>query len=184
MARIMIASDIHGDAQTTELLIQRYRESGAERLVILGDILYHGPRNDLPAGYAPKRVIELLSPLKNELLCVRGNCDTEVDQMVLPFPVLADYAYLYLDGLRIFAAHGHNHNKEKLPPLCEGDVLLHGHTHVPVAESFGEGFYYINPGSVSIPKESSPKSYILYENRGFSFRDLSGNEYKYFEIKE
>ena len=182
MARLIIASDIHGDAETCARLVDIYRESGAERLVLLGDILYHGPRNDLPAGYAPKKVIELLNPLKNDILAVRGNCDTEVDQMVLQFPILADYAYISVDGLRIFATHGHNFNTTKLPPLAKGDILLHGHTHVPVVEKFGEGNYYINPGSLSIPKESSPKSYILYENGRFSFRTLEGEEYKAFEF--
>ena len=94
MARILIASDIHGDASTAERLVEIYKASGAEKLLLLGDILYHGPRNDLPAGYAPKKVIELLNPLKSEILAVRGNCDTEVDQMVLSFPILADYAYM------------------------------------------------------------------------------------------
>jgi len=182
MAKIFIASDIHGDAETTEKLLERYRESGADKLVLLGDVLYHGPRNDLPAGYAPKRVIELLNPLKNEILAVRGNCDTEVDQMVLDFPVLAEYAYLSLDGLRVFVCHGHNFNTEKLPPLAKGDVLLHGHTHIPAAEKFGEDNWYINPGSVSIPKMDSPKSYILYENGTFSFRTLDGEEYKNLKI--
>ena len=183
MAKIFIASDIHGDAETAALLLQRYKESGAERLLILGDILYHGPRNDLPAGYAPKKVIELLNEFKNDILAVRGNCDTEVDQMVLSFPVLADYAYLSFDGLSIFATHGHNYNTDKKPPLKTGDILLHGHTHVPVAQMFGDGNIYINPGSVSIPKENSPKSYILYENRSFSFCELySGEEYKRFDI--
>ena len=182
MARIMIASDIHGDAVTTEILLKRYKESGAERLLLLGDILYHGPRNDLPVGYAPKKVIELLNEVRNELLVVRGNCDTEVDQMVLTFPILADYSYLSFDGLNIFATHGHNHNTDKRPPLKKGDILLHGHTHVPVAESFGDENWYINPGSVSIPKENSPKSYILYENRCFSFRTLEGDEYKSFKL--
>ena len=178
MARILIASDIHGDASTAERLIEIYKASGAEKLLLLGDILYHGPRNDLPAGYAPKKVIELLNPLKNEILAVRGNCDTEVDQMVLSFPILADYAYLALDGLRIFATHGHKFNTDALPPLAKGDILLHGHTHVPVAIEFGEDNLYINPGSLSIPKENSPKSYILYENGVFSFRTLDGEEYK------
>ena len=178
MARILIASDIHGDANTAERLIEIYKASGAEKLLLLGDILYHGPRNDLPAGYAPKKVIELLNPLKNEILAVRGNCDTEVDQMVLSFPMLADYAYLSLDGLRIFATHGHKFNTDSLPPLAKGDILLHGHTHVPVAIEFGEDNLYLNPGSLSIPKESSPKSYILYENGVFSFRTLDGEEYK------
>lgn len=182
MAKILIASDIHGDAVTAQVLLERYKESGAEKLVLLGDILYHGPRNDLPSGYAPKRVIELLNGVKDDILAVRGNCDTEVDQMVLSFPVLAQYAYLSFDGLRIFATHGHSFNTEKLPPLAKGDILLHGHTHVPAAESFGDGNIYINPGSVSIPKENSPKSYILYENRCFSFRTLEGEEYKRVEL--
>ena len=183
MAKILIASDIHGDAKTAAALLERYKESGAERLVLLGDLLYHGPRNDLPEGYAPKKVIELLNSYKDDILCVRGNCDTEVDQMVLSFPVLADYAYLCFDGLRIFVTHGHNYNTEKKPPLAKGDILLHGHTHVPVAIEFGDGNVYINPGSVSIPKENSPKSYILYENGCFSFCELySGEEYKRFDI--
>ena len=182
MAKLIIASDIHGDAETCARLVEIYRESGAQKLVLLGDVLYHGPRNDLPAGYAPKKVIELLNPLRNDILAVRGNCDTEVDQMVLDFPVLADYAYLSVDGISIFATHGHNYNTSKLPPLARGDILLHGHTHVPVALEFGDENYYINPGSLSIPKENSPKSYILYENRKFSFCTLEGEEYKSFEL--
>ena len=183
MARFLIASDIHGDAKTTAELIARYKDSGAEKLVLLGDILYHGPRNDLPEGYAPKEVIALLNEIKEDILCVRGNCDTEVDQMVLDFPVLADYAYLSIDGLRIFATHGHNYNTEKKPPLVKGDILLHGHTHVPTVKDFGNGNFYINPGSVSIPKENSPKSYILYEDRTFSFCKLSGEKYNEFTLK-
>ncbi len=182
MARILIASDIHGDAETAERLVEIYKSCGAEKLVLLGDILYHGPRNDLPAGYAPKKVIELLNPLSDEILAVRGNCDGEVDQMVLTFPILAEYAYLSFDGLRIFATHGHSFNLGKLPPLAKGDILLHGHTHVPVAEPFGNGNVYINPGSLSIPKENSPKSYVLYENRTFSFMSLDGVEYKKFTV--
>ena len=178
----MIASDIHGDANTARSLIERYRESGAERLILLGDILYHGPRNDLPSGYAPKAVISMLNELSDEILCVRGNCDTEVDQMVLTFPILADYAYLCADGLRIFATHGHRFNTSNLPPLKEGDILLHGHTHIPVAEPFGNNNIYINPGSVSIPKEGSEKSYIVYESRTFSFCRLDGTEYKRVEL--
>ena len=120
----MIASDIHGDYNCARALVDRYLESGAERLVLLGDILYHGPRNDLPSEYAPKKVIELLNSISDELLCVRGNCDTEVDQMVLNFPILADYAYLSVDGVRIFATHGHKYNTSSLPPLKKGDILL------------------------------------------------------------
>ena len=174
MARLIIASDIHGDAETCARLVDIYRESGAERLVLLGDILYHGPRNDLPAGYAPKKVIELLNPLKNDILAVRGNCDTEVDQMVLQFPILADYAYISVDGLRIFATHGHKFSKHSPPPLKNGDVLLCGHTHIPAAEFFGDSNLYVNPGSVSIPKNGSDRGYIIYENREFLFYTLSG----------
>ena len=180
--KLMIASDLHGSAYYCKQLLDAYHTEKPERFLLLGDLLYHGPRNDLPAGYAPKKVIELLNSLKNDILAVRGNCDTEVDQMVLQFPILADYAYISVDGLRIFATHGHNFNTTKLPPLAKGDILLHGHTHVPVVEEFGEGNYYINPGSLSIPKESSPKSYILYENGRFSFRTLEGEEYKAFEF--
>ena len=128
MSRFMIASDLHGDAECVSRLLDAYRKSGAERLILLGDLLYHGPRNDLPEGYAPKRVIELLNSVADELLCVRGNCDTEVDAMVLDFPILADYAYVSVDGLRIFATHGHKFNLDELPPLKKGDILLHGHT--------------------------------------------------------
>lgn len=178
MSRLLICSDIHGDARSTELLLEAFEQSGAERLIILGDILYHGPRNDLPAGYAPKRVIELLNPYADKILAVRGNCDAEVDQMVLSFPILAEYAFLELDGLRILATHGHRINKDNASLLRRGDILLHGHTHVPTVEGFGEDNYYINCGSASIPKENSPKSYILYENRSFSFRTLEGEEYR------
>ena len=183
MSRFMIASDLHGDAICTELLLKRYAASGAERLILLGDLLYHGPRNDLPSGYAPKKCIELLNGVKDQLLSVRGNCDTEVDQMVLSFPILADYAFISADGLSVFATHGHNFNLQKLPPLKKGDILLHGHTHVPATVSFGDENLYINPGSTSIPKENSPKSYVIYENRCFSFRDLeTGEEYKSYTV--
>ena len=172
---LMIASDIHGDSKTAQKLLERFEESGAERLVLLGDILYHGPRNDLPDGYAPKSVIELLNGYSEKILCVRGNCDTEVDQMVLDFPILADYAYIMADGIRIFVTHGHKFNTETPPSLAKGDILLHGHTHVPASIPFGNDNLYINPGSVSIPKENSHKGYIIYQNRRFDFCDLDGN---------
>ena len=181
--KLMIASDIHGDAVCTKKLICEFERVGADKLLLLGDVLYHGPRNDLPEGYAPKEVISLLNPLKDKILCVRGNCDTEVDQMVLDFPVLADYSYIVTDGIEMFATHGHNYNMENCKNLGEGTVLLHGHTHVPAVIPFGNKNVYINPGSVSIPKENSPKSYILYENRVFSFCKLeNGEEYRRADI--
>ena len=181
--KLMIASDIHGDYACAKKLVDSFFTSCADKLLILGDILYHGPRNDLPMGYAPKEVIALLNPLRDKLLCVRGNCDTEVDQMVLDFPILADYSYIVTDGVEIFATHGHNYNMDTVKNLSKGAVLLHGHTHVPAAITFGNDNVYINPGSVSIPKENSPKSYIIYENRRFSFRRLDdGEEYRSYTI--
>ncbi len=172
--KLMIASDIHGSAYYCEKLLEAYKREGAEKLLLLGDLLYHGPRNDLPKEYAPKKVIAMLNEHKKELLCVRGNCEAEVDQMVLEFPVMADYAVLYLDGHTIFATHGHLYNKNNLPPLKEGDILLHGHTHVQAMEQVGD-YYYLNPGSVSIPKEDNVNSYMIYENRSFVIKDMDGN---------
>ena len=180
----MIASDIHGSAYFCRQLLQRYEAERADRLLLLGDLLYHGPRNDLPEGYAPKEVIDLLNPLAADILCVRGNCEAEVDQMVLQFPVLADYALLSEGSRLIFATHGHVWNASHLPPLHEGDILLHGHTHVPVCENCGENgqFILMNPGSVSIPKEQSPHSYMTLENGVFLWKDLSGTPYREYRI--
>ena len=175
--KLMIASDLHGSALYTGELLAAFAREGADRLLLLGDILYHGPRNDLPEGYAPKEVIAQLSPLRDRIFCVRGNCDTEVDQMVLPFPILADYAVIPVGNRLIYATHGHVYNLKSLPPLQPGDILLHGHTHIPAWEPFGEGNLYCNPGSVSIPKEGSARSYLLLEDGALSWRTLSGEEY-------
>lgn len=169
----MIASDIHGSAYWCRRLLERYRAEGAERLLLLGDLLYHGPRNDLPQEYAPKQVIELLNGMRREVLAVRGNCEAEVDQMVLSFPVLADYAILALDGCTVYATHGHLYNESNLPPLCEGDVLLNGHTHIPKC-TLGKDHIYMNPGSVSIPKENSYHGYMMLENGVFGWYDMDG----------
>lgn len=180
--KLFIASDIHGSAYYCGKMLGAFRAENADRLILLGDLLYHGPRNDLPRDYAPKQVIELLNGFKNEILCVRGNCEAEVDQMVLDFPVLADYALISLDKRTIFAAHGHNYNEEHLPPLKKGDILLNGHTHVPKC-TVRENYVYMNPGSVSIPKENSPRGYITCEDGLFLWKNLSGeiyNEYRAF----
>ena len=171
----MIASDIHGSAYYCRKLLTAFEREKANKLLLLGDVLYHGPRNDLPLEYAPKEVIAMLNGIKDRILCVRGNCDTEVDQMVLEFPVLADYAILCVGERAIYATHGHVYNESKLPPLQKGDILLHGHTHVPKCVEHGD-YLYVNPGSVSIPKENSPKSYLIYENGIFSFCRLDNGE--------
>ena len=175
VVKLFICSDIHGDFNCMKNLLSAFEKEGCEKILILGDLLYHGPRNDLPEGYNPKAVIELLNENKDKILSVRGNCDTEVDQMVLSFPIMADYVYIHDEGLSIFATHGHNHNTSTPPPLRKGEILLHGHTHVLKIQDFGDGNCYINPGSVSLPKEGNPKSYAIYENRTFTIKDFDGN---------
>lgn len=177
----MIASDIHGSAYWCRKLIEKYREEQADRLILLGDVLYHGPRNDLPDEYAPKKVIAMLNEIKDEILCVRGNCEAEVDQMVLDFPVLADYALLDLGDKMIYLTHGHIYNESKLPPMKKGDILLHGHTHVAKCVEH-ESYVYMNPGSVSIPKEDSRHGYMTLENGKFLWKDFDGNVLKEYDI--
>jgi putative phosphoesterase len=181
MAKFIIASDIHGDAETAARLVEQYKKSEAERLILLGDILYHGPRNDLPSGYAPKKVIEILNGIKDEILTVRGNCDTEVDQMVLDFPILGEYAVIPVGDNLLYATHGHNFNESHLPPLMKGDILLHGHTHVPKCVEHEE-YIYMNPGSVSIPKENSEHSYMTFEDTEFLWKNLDGEVYKTYTL--
>lgn len=174
--KIMIASDIHGSAFYCRKMLEAFEREGAEKLLLLGDILYHGPRNDLPKEYAPKEVIAMLNPMADKLLCVRGNCDTEVDQMVLDFPVLAEYAILYVGKTMIFATHGHNFSPANPPKLRKGEILLNGHTHVPAFEDKGN-FIYVNPGSVSIPKENSEHGYIILEENTLTWKNLDGEVY-------
>ena len=179
--KYFIASDIHGSAYYCEKMLEAYKNEKADKLIILGDVLYHGPRNDLPEGYAPKKVIEMLNPLKDEIICVRGNCDAEVDQMVLNFPIMADYALLPIGEKTVFITHGHKFNKDNLPSLKKGDILLHGHTHVPVCEEY-ENFTYINPGSVSIPKENSGHGYMVLDGNQFTWKIFGGEEYRKYSI--
>ena len=171
--KLLIASDIHGAADCCRALLDAWDREGADRLLLLGDVLYHGPRNDLPQGYAPKEVIALLNARKDRIFCVRGNCDAEVDQMVLEFPVMAEYAILTAGTRMIFATHGHVFNEKNLPPLHKGDILLHGHTHVPKCVAH-ENYIYMNPGSVSIPKENSYHGYMTWEGSDFVWKDLEG----------
>ena len=181
--RIMIASDIHGSAKYCRMMLERYDAEKAGRLLLLGDLLYHGPRNDLPEEYAPKQVIEMLNARREELLCVRGNCEAEVDQMVLSFPVLAEYALMPLGSRVMFITHGHVYNKENIPPLKAGDILLHGHTHVPACEEL-EGPVYLNPGSVSIPKNGTPHSYMMLEGETFTWKTLAGETFSRYSFSD
>lgn len=176
--KYMIASDIHGSSYYCQKLMDAYKYEKPDRLILLGDILYHGPRNDLPKDYAPKKVIEMLNSISDSILCVHGNCDCEVDQMVLDFPCLADYSVLDINGLFIYCTHGHL-EPVKLKP---GSLLLCGHTHVPTLED-RDGIIYMNPGSISIPKENSPHSYMILEDCVFTWKDLETlSQYRYKEF--
>lgn len=168
--KLMIASDLHGSAYYTRLLLTAMDREQPDRLLLLGDLLYHGPRNDLPREYAPKQVIQLLNARKSQILCVRGNCEAEVDQMVLEFPVLSEFGVVFADGLTLYMLHGH---KNLDIPVMPGDILLCGHTHVPAVRKDGE-HYYVNPGSVSIPKEGSCHGYMMLENRQLHHVSLEG----------
>ena len=173
----MIVSDIHGSAKYCKELLEAYEKEKADRLLLLGDLLYHGPRNDLPEGYDPKRVIDLLNEKKDEIFAVRGNCEAEVDQVVLEFPVLADYALLPWKDHMIYITHGHVFNRNHLPPMKKGDILLHGHTHIPACEEFDD-YVYMNPGSVAIPKNDTPRGYMILEEETITWKTLEGKTYQ------
>ncbi len=179
--KLMFASDIHGSAVWCERLLSEYKREKPDKLLLLGDILYHGPRNELPDGYDPKSVIAMLNALKGGVFSVRGNCEAEVDQMVLEFPVLAEYAMIFADGITMFLSHGHCYNPDALPPIADGDVLINGHTHIPRAEN-AEGIHCLNTGSAALPKENTPHSFIVYENRTFVFKEIGGGEFLRYSV--
>ncbi len=173
--KLMFASDIHGDIVGATKMLDVFKSEKADKIILLGDLLYFGPRNTLKESYNPQAVIKLLNENKEKLLCVRGNCDAEVDQMVLEFPIMAEYAYLCVDGLSMLLTHGHKINKE-YSNLNKGEILVHGHTHVLCIENFGKGNLYINPGSTTYPKENNPPSYMIYENGVFEIKHLDSGE--------
>ncbi len=176
--KTMIASDIHGSVSCIKKLWERYDEDKPDRIVLLGDLLYHGPRNALPDEYNTEKAADLLNIHSDVISCVRGNCDSEVDAMLLDFLIEAPHMILSDSGINIFATHGHHYNTGHLPPMANINVLLHGHTHIPAFEKITDGKYYINPGSVSIPKGNSDHSYIIYADRKFTWKDLNGKVYR------
>ncbi|RKJ38883.1 phosphodiesterase [Acutalibacter sp. 1XD8-33] len=178
----LIASDVHGSAVCCRALREALDRENAQALLLLGDLLYHGPRNSLPAGYDPKETAALLNAIPQKIFCLRGNCEAEVDQMLLGFPIMAEYGLLESAGHMIFATHGHRYNLQTPPSLSPGDLLLHGHTHVPAKIQAPDGWWYLNPGSVSIPKEDSPRSYMTLENGLFRWVSLDGKEYDRMSI--
>lgn len=172
--KYFIVSDIHGSYKYTSELYERIKKENPDKLLILGDILYHGPRNDLPDGYAPKKVINLLNSIKNDIIAVRGNCEAEVDGMVLEFPCMSDFAIVMTEtGRTMYLTHGHIYNPENLPPLEDGSIFLYGHTHVKILQK-SDDIYIMNPGSISIPKDGTA-SYGVYDNGTLYLKDLNGN---------
>lgn len=172
--KYFICSDIHGSETALKKILEQYKMHNADYLILLGDILYHGPRNPLPEGHNPKGVVELLNPLADKIIACRGNCDAEVDQMLLSFPVLADYSFIVDNGIKIFCTHGHIYNPDKLPKLS-GQIFLYGHTHIQEMHKNENGLLICNPGSISLPKGGTPAGYAIYENKKISLYDLQGN---------
>lgn len=171
LMKYMIASDIHGSAESCSRLLGYYEEYGCERLVLLGDLLYHGPRNDLPSGYDVRTVADMLNKYAAVIYAVRGNCDADVDKKMFDFPIEARYMVLTEGGKAYFATHGDRYNCGHLPPIMGVDVLLTGHTHVPACENHID-YIYCNPGSVSIPKGGSCKSFMIIEGNHLEWRAL------------
>ena len=174
--KFLIASDIHGSAFWCEKLLSALEQEKATRLILLGDILYHGPRNDLPKDYAPKKVFAMLNDVKSLITAVRGNCDSEVDQMVLQFPCLADYALIDDKGKTLFLTHGHLYNATATPLLKQDDILFNGHFHISCQKRLPNGAIYANCGSVALPKDGTPHSYLLYENGTLTWKNLETGE--------
>lgn len=181
--KIFFVSDIHGSIYYAKKAIERFEYEEADYMVILGDILYHGARNPLPKDHSPKDVITLLNGLADKIIAVRGNCDSEVDEMVLDFPIMSTYSTILYNGRRMFLTHGHIYNEDNLPILSTGDVFIYGHTHIPVAEK-KEDLYIINPGSITFPKESNPNSYGILEDHVCRIKDLEGNVLKHIDMSK
>ncbi len=179
--KLFFLSDIHGSVYYLEKALGRFEDEKANYIVLLGDALYHGARNPLPKEYNPKEVIKILNEHSDKIIAVRGNCDSEVDQMVLDFPIMATYSTILYKGKRLFLSHGHIYNEDNMPKLSDGDIFIYGHTHIPKAEK-KDNIFIINPGSITLPKENNPHTYGLLEGDVFKIKDLAGNVFKEISI--
>ncbi len=179
--KLLFISDIHGSVYFTKLALEIFEKEEADYLIILGDQLYHGPRNPLPKDYDPSEVAPLLNEYSEKIIAVRGNCDSEVDQMLFDYPMMSDYSTILYNNKRIFITHGHIYNENNLSKLSSGDVMIYGHTHIPLAEKKND-IYMLNPGSITLPKENNPNSYAILENNKFEIKDLDMNTFKYIEL--
>lgn len=169
--KLMFIADIHGSETYLDKALKIYRDGGYDRLVILGDVLYHGPRNPLPEGYNPKGVLTKLNEISEDIIAIRGNCDSEVDQMVLQFRVLNEESHLILEDAEFFLCHGHHLDEEALPSLRKGTIICHGHTHIPRNEALGD-YWIFNPGSIALPKNNTPHSYGVYDQGRLEIKSL------------
>lgn len=172
--KLFFISDIHGSAYYTRKALENFKKEEADYIVILGDELYHGARNPLTTEYDTKEVTQLLNEFADKIIAVRGNCDSEVDEMVLNYPMMATYSIVLYNGRRLFLTHGHIYGEDNLPKLNKGDVFIYGHTHIPKAEKKGD-IFIINPGSITFPKENYPNSYGILEDNTFKIKDLDQN---------
>ncbi|WP_035288846.1 phosphodiesterase [Clostridium sp. KNHs214] len=179
--KLFFISDIHGSSYYLKKVLEIFEKEQCDYLVILGDQLYHGARNPLPKDYNPKAVTEMLNSYRDKVIAVRGNCDSEVDQMVIKYPTMSDYNIVLYEGKRLFLTHGHIYNRDNLPNLSSGDAIIYGHTHVPVAEK-QENIFVINPGSITFPKENTPHCYGIFKENIFTIKTLEGEVYKEIEL--
>lgn len=180
--KLFFMSDIHGSLYYLNKALERFNDEKANYIVILGDELYHGARNPLPKEYNPKKVAETLNSLADKIIAVRGNCDSEVDEMVIDFPIMATYSTILYNNRRLFLTHGHIYNENNMPKLSDGDILLYGHTHIPKVEK-KDSIFVINPGSITLPKEDNPHTYGVLEGDNFAIKDLDGNVFNEINIR-
>lgn len=181
MNKLLIASDLHGDAYYISKLVEAFKKEEASRLILLGDILYHGPRNAIPVNYSPSSAIPMLNSIKDKISCIKGNCDSEVDEMVLEFPFVKE-SIIVFPSFKIFLTHGHIINKDNMPMLSKGDILLYGHTHIPMWHTDNNGIRIFNPGSVSIPKNNSKNSYMTLDEKCAIWKDVQTMDEYHKEI--
>lgn len=179
--KLFFMSDIHGSVHYLKKALENFEKEAADYICILGDQLYHGARNPLPPEYNPKEATQMLNGYAKKIIAIRGNCDSEIDELVLDYPIMAAYSSVLLNERRLFLTHGHIYNPESLPPLNDGDIFAFGHIHTPIAEKRGNIFIF-NPGSITFPKENYPNSYGVLEDNVLRIKDLNGNTFKELQL--
>ena len=169
--KVLIISDIHGSGYYAEKIKEIVEKENAEKIVLLGDLYYHGPRNDLSQEYAPPKVAKILNSLKDKLLVVKGNCDAEVDEMISEFK-FENYILMELNGKKVYFTHGHKYNIEVIP-YEDFEILIYGHIHQGFIQE-KEGYLFANPGSISIPRLGSAHSYLIFDEEKLVLKDVDG----------